>query len=76
MDRKWLKITFDQFLPGRAKVLRMGRKRPVVVPGQWVVFDKNDGVSGLKTYAHGVVPVVFASGDIQACHDFIEKERN
>ena len=49
----WYKITFDPRLPGTAKVLRPGRKGHAVVPGRWVVFDKNKVPKGSWTYQTG-----------------------
>lgn len=62
----WLKISFDPCLPGMASVSNFPRKRRKIVPGQWFVFDKNQGV--------GETPL-FASGDINDCHRYVEEKR-
>ena len=65
----WLKITYDQTLPGEAMVLVPGRQRRRPAPGQWVVFDKDRGIGLLKAYHPGCL--VFASGNIDECHRYI-----
>ena len=73
MSKPWLKISFDAGLPGMASISRYPRKRRLQVPGQWVVFDKTQGVGGLKAYAPGLA--LFSASSMEACHDFIEEQR-
>lgn len=43
MNKPWYKVTFLGTMPGTSKVTNWPRKRPAfrVVPGRWVVFDKD-----------------------------------
>jgi hypothetical protein len=67
--KPWLKISFDPSLPGTARVTGQRAK----VGGQWVVFDKSQGVGGLRSYHKGAL--LFSSGNIADCHRYIAQQR-
>lgn len=70
--KPWLswKISFDPWLPGTAKLKRIGRKRPTKIAGQWVVFDRSANPQG---YAHGNTTVLFAADTTEECSAFIDR---
>lgn len=72
----WYKITFDPLMAGHAMVLlRAGSKRRKPAAGQWVVFDRERVPKSQYTYQHGDGSLVFSSKDIDACHAWIDAQR-
>jgi hypothetical protein len=66
----WLKITFDPWAFGMAKVSAFPKKRPKTVCGQWVVFDKDFG------YIPGTLrpsTVLFSASTCEECYAFIDE---